>query len=394
MLGVHLVHSKPYSPQGRGKQERLNSYIRQSFITEMEDRGIADFDALNDFFMAWAEQVANARTHAETKRPPIERFLANHTPTIPTPAVLARSLPVVDGPSGADPATVSLQANRYQVDPALVGRTVELRFDPEDLTRIEVFDQRRRRPGHPVRDRPPRASRRAPSLAHRRPIEPGIDYMDLVAAAHAETLGEDRSPIAMSVFPVSRTSTSPSTNAAATATAIRSDQPRRDGELMAGVDVWATHFQAHPHSVHQSDSRQQAIRSGRARRGGGPHPLLHQRERARRSRGRHRLRQDGGRARRGRLMDLRKFTVVYLSNPSGGCRGLYVAIATALGATPRFHKAEAISRPPPCSPPKNTNVHRKVVFAIGEHIYRPNSSRRSDCSRTRTSTRRPRSRGS
>ncbi len=53
--------------------------------------GIADFDALNDFFMAWAEQVANARTHAETKRPPIERFLANHTPTIPTPAVLAEA---------------------------------------------------------------------------------------------------------------------------------------------------------------------------------------------------------------------------------------------------------------------------------------------------------------
>ena len=68
VLGVHLVHSKPYSPQGRGKQERLNSYIRQSFIAEMEDRGIADFEALNDFFMAWAEQVANARTHAETKQ--------------------------------------------------------------------------------------------------------------------------------------------------------------------------------------------------------------------------------------------------------------------------------------------------------------------------------------
>lgn len=29
VLGVHLVHSRPYKPQGRGKQERLNSYIRQ-----------------------------------------------------------------------------------------------------------------------------------------------------------------------------------------------------------------------------------------------------------------------------------------------------------------------------------------------------------------------------
>jgi len=35
-------------------------------------------------------------------------------------------------------ATVSLYANRYEVDPGLVGRNVELRFDPEDLSVIDV----------------------------------------------------------------------------------------------------------------------------------------------------------------------------------------------------------------------------------------------------------------
>jgi len=34
-------------------------------------------------------------------------------------------------------ATVSLYANRYEVDPGLVGRNVELRFDPEDLSVID-----------------------------------------------------------------------------------------------------------------------------------------------------------------------------------------------------------------------------------------------------------------
>jgi putative transposase len=192
VLGVHLVHSKPYSPQGRGKQERLNSYIRQSFIAEMEDRGIADFDALNDFFMAWAEQVANTRTHAETKQPPIERFLANHSPTIPTPAVLAEAFRWSMARRVTKTATISLLANRYQVDPALIGRTVELRFDPEDLTQIEVFDHGVAagvaipfvigRHVHPA----------VPQAAPAPPVDPkpGIDYMGLVAAAHAETLGE------------------------------------------------------------------------------------------------------------------------------------------------------------------------------------------------------------
>ena len=36
-------------------------------------------------------------------------------------------------------AAVSLAGNRYAVDPALVGRRVELRFDPEDLTRLDVY---------------------------------------------------------------------------------------------------------------------------------------------------------------------------------------------------------------------------------------------------------------
>jgi len=31
VLGTHLVHSKPYQPAGRGKQERLNRYIRERF---------------------------------------------------------------------------------------------------------------------------------------------------------------------------------------------------------------------------------------------------------------------------------------------------------------------------------------------------------------------------
>lgn len=192
VLGIHLVHSRPYKPQGRGKQERLNSYIRQSFVAEMEDRGIASFDELNDFFMAWAEQVANARTHAETKQAPIERFLDTHTPSIPPPATLAEAFRWSVVRRVTKTATISLFANRYQVDPALIGRSIELRFDPEDLTRIDVFDH-----GIPAgvatpfvigRHVHPAVPQAAPPPAE--DAGPGIDYMGLVASAHAESLGE------------------------------------------------------------------------------------------------------------------------------------------------------------------------------------------------------------
>jgi putative transposase len=193
VLGIHLMHSKPYAPQGRGKQERLNAYIRQSFIAEMEDRGISDFEELNDFFMAWAEQVANTRRHAETKQPPIERFLDNHTPCIPASAVLAEAFRWSMVRRVTKTATISLLANRYQVDPALIGRTIELRFDPEDLTRIDVFDHGVAAGvatpfviGRHVHPAVPQAAPPPPPVHP----EPGIDYMGLVAAAHTETLGQ------------------------------------------------------------------------------------------------------------------------------------------------------------------------------------------------------------
>jgi putative transposase len=191
VLGIALVHSQPYRPQGRGKQERLNSYIRQSFIAEMEDRGISSFEELNDFFMAWAEQVANARVHAETKQVPAERFLEGFTPTYPPAEKLAEAFRWSVTRRVTKTATVSLLSNRYEVPAELVGRAVELRFDPEDLSSLEVYYEGvpagQATPfsiGRHVHPAVPQATPEPP------PDEPGVDYLGLVAAAHAEALGE------------------------------------------------------------------------------------------------------------------------------------------------------------------------------------------------------------
>ena len=87
-------------------------------------------------------------------------------------------------------ATVSLDGNHYSVDPTLVGRRVELRFDPEDLTAIDVFVEGRPAGvatpfviGHHTHKAVPQAARPAPEAT-------GVDYLGLVAAAHdAETVG-------------------------------------------------------------------------------------------------------------------------------------------------------------------------------------------------------------
>ena len=189
MLGIRLVHSKPYSPQGRGKQERLNRFIREAFLAEACHHGIESLDVLNDLFAAWAGQVANRRVHTETRQAPIDRFQDGGPPRQATPALLADAFRWSLTRRVTRVATVPLEGNSYAVDPALTGRRVELRYDPENLARIEVFLDGKPA-GAAVPFRIGRHVHRAVAPQVPPPAAPtGIDYLGLVAAAHDEEAG-------------------------------------------------------------------------------------------------------------------------------------------------------------------------------------------------------------
>jgi len=189
VLGVRLVHSQPYSPQGRGKQERLNRYIREAFLAEATHQGIDSLEQLNDLFFAWAEQVANRRAHAETGQAPISRFEAAGPPRQADPALLREAFRWSVTRKVTRTATVPLEGNAYAVDPALTGRRVELRYDPEDLSRLDVFLD-----GKPAGAAVPFVTRRhvhraVPQATRPEPAPTGIDYLGMVAAAHDQAAG-------------------------------------------------------------------------------------------------------------------------------------------------------------------------------------------------------------
>lgn len=192
VLGINLVHSQPYRPQGRGKQERLNRFIRERFLTEALATGITDFDQLNDRFTAWAESSANTRVHAETGEQPITRFERDFTPTIADPALITEAFLWSATRTVTKTATVSLCSNRYSVDPSLVARQVELRYDPEDLTTIAVYHE-----GVNVGSATPFKIGRhvhpaVPQAAPEPPAPPvGIDYLALIEEQHTrDELGD------------------------------------------------------------------------------------------------------------------------------------------------------------------------------------------------------------
>ena len=86
---------------------------------------------------------------------------------------------------------MSLHGNVYQVDPVLVGRAVELVFDPFDLADVEVR-YRDRSYGTAAVFRIGRHShpKARPEHLDPPPVASGIDYLRLVGAAHDTQLGE------------------------------------------------------------------------------------------------------------------------------------------------------------------------------------------------------------
>ena len=127
--------------------------------------------------------------HAETGQAPIERFQAAGPPRQASPDLIREAFRWSVARRVTRTATVPLEGNAYAVDPALVGRRVELRYDPEDLTRIEVFLD-----GKPAGAATPFVTRRhvyraVPQAARPDPDPTGVDYLGLVAAAHDEEAG-------------------------------------------------------------------------------------------------------------------------------------------------------------------------------------------------------------
>jgi len=210
-LGVRLVHSAPGRPQGRGKIERFFRTVREQFLIEVTDTASEDLAAagvddatalleLNRLFTAWVETEYHRRTHTETGQSPLARWEAGwdrlgRTPAMPTADELTEAFLWSEYRVVTKTATVSLHANTYQVDAALVGRRVELVFSPFDLETVQVR-YRDKSFGTAVphtisRHAHPKAKPETPESES--PPRTGIDYLALTAAAHHEQLrGDER----------------------------------------------------------------------------------------------------------------------------------------------------------------------------------------------------------
>jgi transposase InsO family protein len=139
-LGIQCKHTAPFSPESKGKQERWFLDVRLQLLPEVETSGIATLAELNESFWAWLELVYHRKVHSETGQSPLERFQAGIASVRQAdPEVLRKAFLWREKRKVRKDGRIELQGNTYRVDPQFVSRQIELRFDPFDLSLLEVW---------------------------------------------------------------------------------------------------------------------------------------------------------------------------------------------------------------------------------------------------------------
>jgi transposase InsO family protein len=142
-LGVTLIHARPYQPQGKGKKERWYREVRRQCLGTLSEQDTASLDALNRKLWAWVESEYHQAPHkgldGET---PLDRWArVSDEVRLPEPGLdMAALFLFEDKRKVHKDRTVSLRGVVYEVDAALVGETVTLRFDPGRLGKpVEIW---------------------------------------------------------------------------------------------------------------------------------------------------------------------------------------------------------------------------------------------------------------
>jgi transposase InsO family protein len=132
-IGITLVHARPYHAAGKGKIERWFRTVRMQLLPTLGEADLGSIDAINRRLWAWVEAEYHHAPH---------RGLGGLTPfdawamrssevRIPGPETDLHDLFLFEVKRRVQrDRTVSLKGKVYEVDAALVGQTVTLRYDP------------------------------------------------------------------------------------------------------------------------------------------------------------------------------------------------------------------------------------------------------------------------
>jgi putative transposase len=140
-IGILVIHTPPYQPEGRGKIERFFRSVREGFLASLDPKALLSLDQLNERLWHWLDTVYHRREHSSLQTTPLlrwQRDIAQVRQLPPATDMRRLFFHRVDRLVRRD-STFQLRNRFFEAPPPLAGKKIEARFDPLDLTRVEIY---------------------------------------------------------------------------------------------------------------------------------------------------------------------------------------------------------------------------------------------------------------
>jgi len=140
-IGILIVHTPPYQPEGRGKIERWFRSARELFLANLDPKAPLSIEQLNERLWHWIDTVYHRTEHSALKTTPLLRWQRDieRIRQLPPATDLRRLFFHRVNRLVRRDSTFLLQNRFFEAPPHLAGKQIEVRFDPLDPTQLEIY---------------------------------------------------------------------------------------------------------------------------------------------------------------------------------------------------------------------------------------------------------------
>jgi len=139
ILGIKLLYAKPYSPESTGKIERFNRTV-DSFLDEVTLKQCKTLADYNHFFKIWLQECYHTRNHGSLHgMSPEVAYINSKAPLrFVSPETIASAFMRVERRKVDKSGCISFGGKKFEVGVLLIGRTVTVAYDPNDIQTLTV----------------------------------------------------------------------------------------------------------------------------------------------------------------------------------------------------------------------------------------------------------------
>ena len=193
---------RPYRPQGRGKVERLFATIQSSFLPEFYEllkQEALSLEELNEYLWVWLDKYYHEKVHSATKQAPRLRF---ETDTNPLRTVTLEELYdafLLEEKRSVDKTMLfSVLGRTFQTEPELAKKKINVRYDPYELEKVQVYSEGKRYPDAfpfvmPEHGIAPSSDRE--KLTTENTVSSGLNFLSILRGKHKQGLSFSQSEV-------------------------------------------------------------------------------------------------------------------------------------------------------------------------------------------------------